>query len=190
MQYRIEKARALLLHKEVRPAYRKTMILPQIRSKVPDAVSLFNAAEWISTRRGDLERSIASALREELAQKHIVLESVLLREIRIPGAVARVIEAKQIAEQQVQIDENRQRQAEIATKRRVIEAQAERDAAILKAAGEARALELRGDALSRYPQLIQLAVAEKPPNSKTITLPTDGNFLFDLRKLEEAVPSR
>ena len=186
VQYRIEKARAPLLHKEVGPAYRETMIVPQIRSKVRDAVGLFNAAELISTRRGDLERSVTTALREALAQKHIILESVLLREIRIPDTVARVIEEKQTAEQQVQIEENRRRQAEIAAQRRVIEAQAERDAAILKAEGEAKALELRGEALKRYPQVIQLTVAEKlAPNIKTIMLPTDGNFLLDLRKLEE-----
>jgi len=191
VQYRIEKARAPLLHKEVGPAYRETMIVPQIRSKVRDAVGLFNAAELISTRRGDLERSVTTALREALALKHIVLESVLLREIRIPDTVARVIEEKQTAEQQVQIEENRRRQAEIAAQRRVIEAQAERDAAILKAEGEAKALELRGDALKRYPQVIQLTVAEKlSPNIKTIMLPTDGNFLLDLRKLEEAAPGR
>jgi len=191
VQYRIEKAKAPLLHKEVGPAYRETMVVPQIRSKVRDAVGLFNAAELISTRRGDLERSVTTALREALEQKHIVLESVLLREIRIPDTVARVIEEKQTAEQQVQIEENRRRQAEIAAQRRVIEAQAERDAAILKAEGEAKALELRGDALKRYPQVIQLTVAEKlSPNIKTIMLPTDGNFLLDLRKLEEAAPGR
>ncbi|WP_457632622.1 SPFH domain-containing protein [Oceanithermus desulfurans] len=191
VQYRIEKARAPLLHKEVGPAYRETMIVPQIRSKVRDAVGLFNAAELISTRRGDLERSVTGGLREALSEKHIILESVLLREIRIPDTVARVIEEKQTAEQQVQIEENRRRQAEIAAQRRVIEAQAERDAAILKAEGEAKALELRGEALKRYPQVIQLTVAEKlAPNIKTIMLPTDGNFLLDLRKLEEAAPSR
>ncbi len=186
VQYRIEKAKAPLLHKEVGPAYRETMIIPQIRSKVRDAVGLFNAAELISTRRGDLERSVTGGLREALAEKHIVLESVLLREIRIPETVAKVIEEKQTAEQQVQIEDNRRRQAQIAAQRRVIEAQAERDAAILKAEGEAKALELRGEALKRYPQVIQLTVAEKlSPNVKTIMLPTDGNFLLDLRKLEE-----
>jgi len=186
VQYRIEKSRAPLLHKEVGPAYRETMIIPQIRSKVRDAVGLFNAAELISTRRGDLERSVTEALRKALAEKHIILESVLLREIRIPETVAKVIEEKQTAEQQVQIEENRRRQAEIAAQRRVIEAQAERDAAILKAEGEAKALELRGDALKRYPQVIQLTVAEKlSPNINTIMLPTDGNYLLDLRNLDQ-----
>jgi len=191
VQYRIEKAKAPLLHKEVGPAYRETMIIPQIRSKVRDAVGQFNAAELISTRRGDLERSVTTALREALAQKHIILESVLLREIRIPDTVARVIEEKQTAEQQVQIEENRRRQAQIAAQRRVIEAQAERDAAILKAEGEAKALELRGEALKRYPQVIQLTVAEKlSPNINTIMLPTEGNFLLDLRNIKGLQPAK
>ena len=48
VQYRIEKAKAPLLYKEVGPAYRETMIIPQIRSKVRDAIGLFDAVELIA----------------------------------------------------------------------------------------------------------------------------------------------
>ncbi|AEB12755.1 prohibitin family protein [Marinithermus hydrothermalis] len=185
VQYRILKAKAPELHREIGPRYRETLIIPQVRSKVRDAVGQFNAADLISTKRTELERSVTEALRAALAEHDLELVSLLLREIRIPERVAQVIEEKQTAEQQVQIEENRRRQAEIAAQRRVIEAQGERDAAILKAEGEARALELRGEALRKYPEVIQLTVAEKlAPNIQTIMLPTDGNFLLDLRQLQ------
>ena len=173
VQYRILKEKAPELHREIGPRYRDTLIIPQVRSKVRDAVGQFNAADLISTKRTELERSVTEALRAALAEHDLELVSVLLREIRIPERVAQVIE------------ENRRRQAEIAAQRRVIEAQGERDAAILKAEGEARALELRGEALRKYPEVIQLTVAEKlAPNIQTIMLPTDGNFLLDLRQLQ------
>jgi len=104
VQYRVLKDRAPRLHQEVGPAYLETLIVPQVRSKVRDAVGQFNAAELISTQRTALETSVVQGLEETLRQYHIELISVLLREIRIPEAVAKVIEEKQTAEQQVQIE--------------------------------------------------------------------------------------
>ena len=185
VQYRILKDRASKLHQEVGPGYLETLIVPQVRSKVRDAVGQFDAAELISTQRTALETSVIQGLEETLRQYHIELISVLLREIRIPETVAKAIEEKQTAEQQVQIEVNRRKQAEIAAQRAVVQAKGERDAAILRAEGEAQAIRLRGEALRQSPQVIQLTVAEKlAPNINTILLPTTGNFLLDLRGLQ------
>ncbi len=184
VQYRVLKAQAPRLHQEVGPGYLETLIVPQVRSKVRDAVGQYSAAELISTQRAALEASVVQGLEESLRQYHIELVSVLLREIRIPEAVAKVIEEKQTAEQQVQIEINRRKQAEIAAQRRVIEAQGERDAAILRAEGEARAIELRGRALRNAPEVVQLTFAEKlAPGVQTVFVPATGNFLLDLRGL-------
>ncbi|WP_038047872.1 prohibitin family protein [Thermus caliditerrae] len=185
VQYRILKERAAKLHQEVGPNYLETLIVPQVRSKVRDAVGQYNAAELISTQRTALETSVIQGLEETLLQYHIELVSVLLREIRIPETVAKVIEEKQTAEQQVQIEINRRKQAEIAAQRRVIEAQGERDAAILRAEGEAKAIELRGRALKAAPEVVQLTFAEKlAPGVQTVFVPSTGNFLLDLRGLQ------
>lgn len=187
VQYRIKRAEAAQLHQNVGPLYLDTLIVPQIRSKVRDGVGLFNAAELISTQRTQLEGAIIKDLSEDLDKQHIELVSVLLRRIDIPESVAKVIEEKQTAEQQVQVEVNRRQQSEIAAQRRVIEAKGQRDAAILQAEGEAKAIQLRGQALRQSPEVIQLTVAEKlAPNINTVLLPSDGNFLLDLRSLQEA----
>ncbi|ADW22746.1 MULTISPECIES: prohibitin family protein [Thermus] len=191
VQYRILKDRAPRLHQEVGPGYLETLIVPQVRSKVRDAVGQYNAAELISTQRTALEASVIQGLEEALREYHIELVSVLLREIRIPETVAKVIEEKQTAEQQVQIEINRRKQAEIAAQRRVIEAQGERDAAILRAEGEAKAIELRGRALKNAPEVVQLTFAEKlAPGVQTIFVPSTGNFLLDLRGMQQAPQGR
>jgi regulator of protease activity HflC (stomatin/prohibitin superfamily) len=185
VQYRIKRDEAALLHQNVGPGYVDTLVVPQIRSKVRDAVGLFNAADLISTQRTQLEAAVTRELSEDLGAQHVELVSVLLRRIDIPQSVAKVIEEKQTAEQQVQVAENRRRQAEIDAQRAVVQAKGERDAAILKAEGEARAIQLRGEALRRSPEVIQLTVAEKlAPGINTVLLPTDGNFLLDLRNLQ------
>ena len=191
VQYRILKDRAPRLHQEVGPGYLETLIVPQVRSKVRDAVGQYNAAELISTQRTALEAAVSQGLEEALREYHIELVSVLLREIRIPETVAKVIEEKQTAEQQVQIEINRRKQAEIAAQRRVIEAQGERDAAILRAEGEAKAIELRGRALKNAPEVVQLTFAEKlAPGVQTIFVPSTGNFLLDLRGMQQAPQGR
>jgi len=191
VQYRIKREEAAQLHRNLGPGYLETLIVPQIRSKVRDAVGLFNAAELISTQRTQLEAAVTKELRENLDAQHIELVSVLLRRIDIPPSVAQVIEEKQTAEQQVQVEINRRQQAEIAAQRAVIQARGERDAAILRAEGEARAIRLRGEALRQSPEVIQLTVAEKlAPNIQTIMIPTTGNFLLDLRSLQPTQPAR
>ncbi|MER3443084.1 MAG: membrane protease subunit, stomatin/prohibitin [Meiothermus sp.] len=185
VQYRIKRGEAAQLHQNVGPGYVDTLVVPQIRSKVRDAVGLFNAADLISTQRTQLEAAVTRELSEDLNAQHVELISVLLRRIDIPQSVAKVIEEKQTAEQQVQVAENRRRQAEIDAQRAVVQAKGERDAAILKAEGEARAIQLRGEALRRSPEVIQLTVAEKlSPGINTVLLPSDGNFLLDLRNLQ------
>jgi len=187
VQYRIKREEAPQLHRNLGPGYLETLIVPQIRSKVRDAVGLFNAAELISTQRTQLEAAVTKELRENLDAQHIELVSVLLRRIDIPPSVAQVIEEKQTAEQQVQVEINRRQQAEIAAQRAVIQAKGERDAAILRAEGEARAIRLRGEALRQSPEVIQLTVAEKlAPNINTIMIPATGNFLLDLRGSQPA----
>jgi len=191
VQYRIKREEAPQLHRNLGPGYLETLIVPQIRSKVRDAVGLFNAAELISTQRTQLEAAVTKELRENLDAQHIELVSVLLRRIDIPPSVAQVIEEKQTAEQQVQVEINRRQQAEIAAQRAVIQAKGERDAAILRAEGEARAIRLRGEALRQSPEVIQLTVAEKlAPNIQTIMIPATGNFLLDLRSLQPVQPAR
>lgn len=191
VQYRIKRDEAAQLHRNLGPSYLETLIVPQIRSKVRDAVGLFNAAELISTQRTQLEAAVTKELREDLGAQHVELISVLLRRIDIPQSVAKVIEEKQTAEQQVQVEVNRRQQAEIAAQRVVVQAKGERDAAILRAEGEAQAIRLRGEALRQSPQVVQLTVAEKlAPNIQTIMVPTTGNFLLDLRSLQPAQPAQ
>lgn len=187
VQYRIIGLEAPLLHRNLGPSYLETLIVPQIRSKIRDAVGLFNAAELISTQRTQLEAAVTQGLKEDLKDKHIELVSVLLRRIDIPDSVAKVIEEKQTAEQQVQVSGNKKRQAEIDAQSLVVKAKGERDAAILKAEGEAQAIRLRGEALKASPQVIQLTVAEKlAPGINTVMVPSSGNFLLDLRTLQTA----
>ncbi|BBN94633.1 SPFH domain/Band 7 family/prohibitin (PHB) protein [Deinococcus grandis] len=184
VQFRVDRAKAAQLHKELGRDYVRTVIRPQVRSKVRDAIGQFSAADIISTQRQQVEASITNALRQVFQQNNLTLDSVLLRELRIPDSVAKAIEQKQTAEQQVAVERNKLQQANIAAQRAVVEAEGAAKASVAKARGEAEALSLRGRALRENPQLIQLTVAEKlSPGIQTVMLPSDGNFLLDVGNL-------
>ncbi|UBV43866.1 prohibitin family protein [Deinococcus taeanensis] len=184
VQFRVDRSKAAVLHKELGRDYVRTVIRPQVRSKVRDAIGQFSAADIISTQRQQVEASITRALREVFEQNNLTLDGVLLRELRIPESVAKAIEQKQTAEQQVAVERNRLQQADISAQRQVVEAEGAAKAAVAKARGEAQALSLRGRALRENPQLIQLTVAEKlAPGIQTVMLPSDGNFLLDVANL-------
>ena len=187
--YQVIGAEAARLHQDIGPSYVEVRVRPEVRSQIRDGISRFNAADLISTERNEVGGIIQTALEQELGEDNIRVLSVLLRDIRIPESITAAIEEKQAAEQQVQVEENRRRQSEISAQRRVIEAEGERDAAIARAEGEAQALELRGEAIRLNPEIIQLEVAQRlAPGIQTIMLPSDNNFLLDIRGLTNSAP--
>lgn len=184
--YQIDGAEAARLHQDIGTAYEAVRVRPEVRSQIRDGISEFDAANLISSERDDLQRMIFGNLADALAEDNVRILSVLLRDVRIPEAITEAIEEKQAAEQQVAVEENRRLQSEIAAQRRVIEATGERDAAVAQAEGEAEALRLRGEALRENPEIVQLEVAQRlAPTLQTILLPSDSNFLLDLRALTD-----
>ena len=186
VRYRIEASEASSIFESIGDNVEATLIRPQVRSVIRNAIANYNAAEVISSQRGELQAEIVQVLTNELAANNIILLDVLLRDIRIPDSITQAIEEKQAAEQQIEVETNRREQSRIAAERVVIQAEGERDAEIARAQGEAEALSLRGQAIRENPEIIQLEVAQKlAPSLQTILLPNEGNFLLDLRSLTE-----
>ena len=194
VRFKITPSEASTIFQELGTDYVATLIRPKVRSLVREVVANFNAADLISSQRTAAQEEIRASLEAQLIEDNIELLDVLLRDIRIPESISNAIEEKQAAEQQVQIEANRREQSRIAAERAVIEAEGRRDSAIAEAQGEAEALTLRGQAIRENPEIIQLEVAQKlAPSIQTIMLPSEGNFLLDVRgignNLAPALPS-
>jgi regulator of protease activity HflC (stomatin/prohibitin superfamily) len=186
--YQVDQAQAARLHQDIGPDYERIRIRPAVRTEVRDALAEYRAADLISVQRAELQRQIESSLVAELERDNVRVLRVLMRDVRIPVTITQAIEEKQAAEQQVEVEENRRRQAEISAQRAVVVAEGERDAAIARAEGEAEALTLRGRAIRENPEIVQLEVAQRlAPSIQTIMLPSEGNFLLDVRGLAGGV---
>jgi regulator of protease activity HflC (stomatin/prohibitin superfamily) len=184
--YQVDPGDAARLHQDIGPSYEMVRVRPEVRSQIRDAIGQYAAADLISVQRTELQRGVEQSLQRALDEDNVLVLAVLMRDIRIPEAITNAIEEKQAAEQQVEVEENRRRQSEISAQRRVIEAEGERDAAIARAEGEAEALRLRGESIRANPEIIDLEVAQRlAPGIQTIMIPSDNNFLLDLRSLSE-----
>jgi prohibitin 2 len=124
--------------------------------------SNYPIGEVFSTRREFITNRIAETLRASLGQNDIVLDEVLLRDLRFSPAYAAAVQSKQIAQQ------NAQRMQYVLQK-----AQIQKQIQILAAQGEARSIQLRGRAIAQNSRVVQYEYARKiAPNVGAII--TDG----------------
>ena len=151
------------LHKRLGPDYVSKVIRPETRSQVRIVVAQYPINDVYAAKREEIAAKITDRMRAELAVNDIVLDEVLLRDIQFSAEFAQVIEQKQIAQQ------NAQRMQYVLQK-----AEKEKQQKILEAEGDARGIELRGQAIAQSSRVVQYEYARKiAPNVTTII--TDGN---------------
>jgi regulator of protease activity HflC (stomatin/prohibitin superfamily) len=165
------------LHQRIGPDYVNKIIRPEIRSQTRVAVAEFPVGDVYSRKREVVEQHIAERLTRSLAQNDIVVDEVLLRNVTFSQAYATAIENKQIAQQ------NAQRMLYVLQK-----AKLEKRQKILEAQGDAKSIQLRGQAIAQNARVVQYEYARKiAPNVATIL--TDGRNI-NVRFAPEGTPAR
>lgn len=156
------------LHKKIGKDYIDKVVRPQVRSIVRLTISGFSVEEVYSGKREYIQDTIAEKLKKTFAENYIVLDEVLMRDVRFTPDFEKAIEAKQIAQQEAQRMQYVLQKEELEKKRKIIEAE-----------GEAEAIKKKGEALARYPALIQYEYVKKlAPNIQAII--TDGSTIISL----------
>ena len=84
---------------KVGPSYVGVIIEPTLRSAIRDATAENSATALYTGGRELVAHRILEELRKNLADRGVVVENVLLREIQLPETLKAAIEAKQKAEQ-------------------------------------------------------------------------------------------
>lgn len=126
--YNVKPESAPKLFQEVGLTYEETLIIPVFRSAAADVCARFYAKDMHSGERSKIEVEIKKLMVEQLDKRGIVVQSVLMKSIKLPQGLAKAIEDKLEAEQQAQQMEfvlDRERQE---AQRRKIEAEGVRDA--------------------------------------------------------------
>lgn len=141
--YRIMPEQAPNILREIGRNYEQQIILPVFRSASADVTARFLAKDMHSGERAIIEKQIRTRMTEILEEKGIVVENVLMKSIQLPQGLARSIEEKLQAEQDAQRMEFVKQQEERNAERLLIQAEGERNAAVIQADADRQRVEIQ-----------------------------------------------
>jgi regulator of protease activity HflC (stomatin/prohibitin superfamily) len=126
--YRLDESKASDIYKEVGLNYEEKIIRPVIRSTIREVIATYNSKDIYSEKREQATVSIHEDLNALLADRGIITEEVLLRNVKLPTNLANSIQEKLQAEQESQKYEFILQKEKKEKERKIIEAEGQRDA--------------------------------------------------------------
>lgn len=171
LRFHIDPMKVAELHNNIGPDYLGKVVRPEIRTSVRLAVSAYAVTEVYSEKRTEIQRRMVDTLTPKFEKNYLVLDEILIRNVRFSPDFEKAIEQKQIAQQQAQ-------QMQYVLEKEKLE----KDRKIIEAQGEAEAIRLKAVVLASNPALIQYEYVQKiAPGVHTII--TDGKTILSLGDL-------
>ncbi len=99
--YKIMQDKAAEIYVEYGPWYEDRIIKPVIRSAVRDVIATLDSAQ-VYQERSLIQQRIAQQVRSELEKRFILLDEILVRDIKLPRKVVEAIEQKRRALEEAQ----------------------------------------------------------------------------------------
>ncbi len=173
--YYIDNQKASDIYQDIGLNYEEKVIRPDVRRVIREAVTDYSSKSLYNLEtREQLSADIRERLTASYATKNIILDDVLIRNIRFSEVYLDAIEQKQVEQQKIEKAEYERQQAEIIKQKKIIEAEA-----------EAEAIKIRGEALRENPEIIELNFVEKmAPNINWGILPDNTIPLLDLKSIQ------
>jgi len=168
VRFHIDPQKVPILHEKIGPDYINKVVRPEIRNQVRLAVSAYPVTEVYSEKRTEIQVKSLNAMIPKFATSFLILDEVLIRNVRFSPEFEKAIELKQIAQQEAQRMEYVLQKEKLEKERKIIEAQ-----------GEAEAIRLKGLVLATNPALIQYEYVQKIAPGVT-TIITDGKTIMSL----------
>jgi regulator of protease activity HflC (stomatin/prohibitin superfamily) len=158
MNFHIDPAYVNDLYQKVGLDFADKVIDPAFNDFVKEVVPTYPIGE-ILPKREEIRKRAMGKLGENLTRYHIIVDDIYFANIRFSPAYEQAIEAKQVAQQQVETQRQVLAQREIEAQQKVATAKGEAESIQVVAQGQAKA----NDALSRSisPILVQYKSIEK-----------------------------
>jgi len=100
--YHLDKDKATDVFRNVGEDYAEIIVRPQARSVLRNVVATYSADEVYSPERASIEQQILLELQNMTKDRGIIIESVLLRNVKLPQQLNDAIQAKLTAQQKIQ----------------------------------------------------------------------------------------
>src|SRR5512136_2861811 len=158
MNFHVDPAYVNDLYQKVGLDFANKVIDPAFNDFVKEVVPTYPIGE-ILPKREEIRKRAMTKLGDNLARYHIIVDDIYFANIRFSSGYEGAIEAKQVAQQQVETQRQVLAQREIEAQQKVATAKGEAEAILVVAQGQAKA----NDALSRSisPILVQYKSVEK-----------------------------
>jgi regulator of protease activity HflC (stomatin/prohibitin superfamily) len=183
--YHVNPSLAGPLYRSVGTTWETTLLIPYTRSAARDCIPQFSFEEARTSARDLVSQCVERVMGDALSERGLVIEAVLIRNMKADARLQAAIDAKLEAQSAAQRAEFEQRQAVVEAATLIISRQAEADAKVIDAEskkkanvivaqGEAEANRLVAQSLT--PELLQLRIYETL-GSKTVYLLGGGGVV-------------
>lgn len=154
----------------------QSLVAPQIHEALKEVVALQSAEQIVKSREQIKTRAFDLA-RKKLAGL-LVIEDLVIQNIRLTKELEHAIEAKMVQEQEAQRSKYVQQRAQI-----------EADTAVIKARGEAESIRIRGEALKNNPAFVELQIVDRWDGIAPLVIGGGEGLLLPLGDLEKRTPN-
>lgn len=100
--YSIQPEQADVIYTTVGLDYKDVLIRPNLRSVIREVIANYEAKEIYSEKRSEIESEILTRFKDSLSNRGIIIENIMIRDIRLPQTISDAIEAKLTAEQEIE----------------------------------------------------------------------------------------
>lgn len=172
--FHLDGIEAAIVFQKIGKDYVAKIVRPAARTAIRNTAVKYNAVEMYSEKREEVQTEINTSLAVDFEERGIILEKVLLRNIKLPAKVKNAIEAKLEADQDAQ-------KMEFVLLKEIKEA----DRKKIEAAGIAEAQRIiaqsligeRGRAYLSWKYLENLKNLYQSPNNTIVISPYDKTFI-------------
>jgi regulator of protease activity HflC (stomatin/prohibitin superfamily) len=182
MNFHIDPSYVNDLYQKVGLDFANKVIDPAFNDFVKEVVPIYPIGE-ILPKREEIRKKAMTKLGDNLARYHILVDDIYFANIRFTPDYEKAIEAKQVAQQQVETQRQVLAQREIEAQQKVATAKGEAESILLVAQGQAKANEILSRSIS--PILVEYKSIEKwngiLPQVSGASMP-----FIDLRKMEKS----
>jgi regulator of protease activity HflC (stomatin/prohibitin superfamily) len=192
LTYHIDARYASQLYQTVGPDFADKIIDAALNDFVKTVTPEYSISE-ILNRRDEIRSRAITALGDNLARYHIIIDDIYIANIAFSEGYQAAIEAKQVAQQQIQTEQQILAQKKIQAEQQVAAAQGQADAQVVLAKGQAdAAIEIaRGQAESNTKisaslsdTILQYLLIQKLGDKiQVIFMPTGQSFILDPKQL-------
>ena len=181
MNYHVDGQYASDLYQRVGTDFASKVIDPAFNDFIKTVVPAYKVDQILGAR-DEIRAKAKEALAANLSQYHIIVDDIYIANIAFSDEFQQAIEAKQVAQQQVQTEQQILAQKRIQADQAVAQAQGQADATVTLANGQAEANKVLAASLSD--QILQYQYIQKLTDKiQVMLLPSGTNSIFDLKEL-------